>query len=148
MARRDLSQLCQSVLPAGFEEASRQLPRIQRFIEETLPDIIRDHVTVLSIDEARIVLGGSTPMVTNYLRLHGSELQRQLTETLKLSQTLKYRTVPDALLQSRKTAPLPAPQVVSEDSVAAIRRNAEWIEDDALRAAMLALADSVDNGET
>ena len=145
MAERDLSRLCRSVLPPGFEEASRELPKLQRFIENNLPEVICDHVTVLAVDAEQIVLGGSTPMVTNYLRLHGDALQQQLREALQLQQTLRFRTVPDALLQPRKPVATPPPQPVSEQSVEAIRRNADWIEDESLRAAMLALADSMQN---
>ena len=32
MARRDISRLCEAVLPPGFEQARRQIPRIQAFL--------------------------------------------------------------------------------------------------------------------
>jgi hypothetical protein len=143
MASRDISRLCQAVLPPGFEQASRQLPQIQQFLEENLPQAVRHSVRLLSVTDEQIVIAANTPMVTNYLRLHAAEIQQQLRETFQLEQQLKFRTIPDALFQQRKQlSPLP-PRAVSSEAVAAIRLNAQWIEDEGLRAAMLALADSL-----
>jgi hypothetical protein len=82
-------------------------------------------------------------MVANYLRLHSAEIQQQLRETFQLEQKLTFRTIPDALFNARRPVQLPAPRAVSSDSVSAIRRSAQWIEDDSLRTAILSLADSM-----
>ena len=147
MASRDISRLCQSVLPAEFEQARRLLPQIQTFLEQNLPEAVRQSVTVLTVTDAQIVLAANTPMVANYLRLHSVEIQQQLRETLQLQQPIKFRTVPDALLQPRENKPLQAARKVSDESVAAIRLNAGWIEDDDLRQALLSLADSLGPGQ-
>ena len=148
MASRDISRLCQAVLPPGFEQARRQLPQIQNFLEENLPQAVRQSVTLLSVTEENIVIAANTPMVTNYLRLHAVEIQQQLRETFQLEQQLKFRTIPDAMFQRRQQrSPLP-PRAVSSEAVAAIRLNAQWIEDEDLRAAMLALADSLTSDPT
>ena len=55
MARRDISRLCQAVLPEGFEQAKRQLPQIQGFLEENLPEAVRQSVTLLSVSDEQIV---------------------------------------------------------------------------------------------
>ena len=144
MASRDISRLCQAVLPPGFELARRQLPRIQQFLEENLPEAVRQSVTLLSVTDEDSVIAANTPMVTNYLRLHATEIQQQLRETFQLEQQLRFRTIPDAMFQQRKQLSPPPPRAVSSDAVAAIRLNAQWIEDENLRAAMLALADSLD----
>jgi hypothetical protein len=145
MAGRDLYRLCQSVLPDGFERMQRQLPQIQAFLDENLPEPVKGRVTLLSVNAERVVIAASTPMVTNYLRLHGAEIQQQLRETFELQQPIKFCTVPDAMMQSRKPRQVQAPKAVDGDTVAAIRRNAEWIEDDDLRAALLSLAESLQN---
>jgi hypothetical protein len=148
MASRDISRLCQAVLPPGFEQARRQLPRIQKFLEENLPEAVRHSVTLLSVTAEQIVIAANTPMVTNYLRLHAAEIQQQLRETFQLEQQLKFRTIPDAMFQRRRQlSPLP-PRAVSSEAVAAIKLNAQWIEDEDLRAAMLALADSLTTDPT
>ena len=144
MGSRDISRWCEAVLPPGFEQARRQLPRIQAFLEENLPEAVRHSVTLLSVDAQSIVIAANTPMITNYLRLHANELHQQLRETFRLEQEIRFRTIPDALLQPRRTAAVPEPRMVSPESVAAIRRNAQWIEDETLRASLLALADSLD----
>jgi hypothetical protein len=82
-------------------------------------------------------------MVANYLRLHSPEIQQQLRETLQLQQSLKFRSIPNDLLQPRAKVSLQAARKVSEESVAAIRLNAGWIEDEDLRQALLSLADSL-----
>jgi len=143
MASRDISRLCQAVLPPAFEQARQELPRIQKFLEENLPEAVRQSVTVLSVSAEHIAIAANTPMVTNYLRLHSAEIQQQLRETFQFEQQLKFRTIPDAMFQRRRQLPAAPPKAVSSASIAAIRRNAQWIEDAELRAAMLALADSL-----
>lgn len=146
MAGRDISRLCQSVLPAGFDEARRQLPKIQAFLDSNLPDTVTGSVTVLSVDAEQIVIAASTPVVANYLRLHGAEIRQQLVETLQLKQALRFRTIPDAMMRPRAPVKLQPPRQVSTGSVDAIRRNAQWIEDEALRQALLSLADGLEAG--
>ena len=143
MGTHDIGRLCHAVLPPGFQQARRLLPQIQAFLDENLPETVRHRVTLLSVDAQRIVIAASTPLVTNYLRLHGSEISQQLRETFQLNQELRFRTIPDALLQQRKPAATPAPRVVSRESVDAIRRSAQWIEDDELRTSLLNLAESL-----
>ena len=143
MATNKISRLCQSVLPAGFEQVKRQAPGLQHFLEENLPEAVRQSVTVLSINEKEIVIAASSPMVANYLRLHSRELQQQLRETFDFEQALKFRSVPESLLKIEQHEHQHPPREVSEASVEAIRRNAQWIEDEDLRAAMLSLADSL-----
>ena len=147
MASRDIGRLCAAVLPAGFEQARRQLPRVQSFLDENLPESVRGRVTLLSIDAQRIVIAASTPLVTNFLRLHSREISQQLRETFQLDQELRFRTIPDALLQQRKPRAVLQPREASPESVEIVRRNAQWVEDDELRAALLALADSLGGHE-
>ena len=143
MASRDIYRLCQSVLPPGFEQANRQLPQIQAFLQENLPEEVQHSVTLLTVNTEEIIIAANTPMVANYLRLHSAEIQQQLHETFQLEQQVKFRTIPDALFNARKQKELPAPRVVSNEAVQAIRRNAQCIEDETLRAAMLSLVDSL-----
>jgi hypothetical protein len=77
--------------------------------------------------------------------LHSREIEQQLRETFKLEQALKFRTIPDSLLRLDKNEyqHQPPPGQVSAESVEAIRRSAEWIEDEELKAAMLSLAESL-----
>lgn len=144
MANREISRLCQSVLPPGFEQARQQLPIIQAFLEENLPEAVQQSVTLLSVNDEEIVIAANTPMVANYLRLHSAEIQQQLCETFQLQQKVIFRTIPDAMFNTRRPVALPPPRVVSNESVTAIRRSAQWIEDDSLRAAILSLADSLE----
>jgi hypothetical protein len=147
MASRDISRLCQSVLPPGFEQAKRQLPQIQTFLEENLPEEVQRSVTLLTVNSEEIIIAANTPMVANYLRLHSAEIQQQLRETFQLEQQVKFRTIPDALFHARKQEKLQAPRVVNSEAVRAIKRNAQCIEDESLRAAMLSLVDSLGPSE-
>jgi hypothetical protein len=143
MGSSKISRLCQSVLPAEFEQIKRQAPGLQHFLEENLPEVVKQSVTVLTINQNEIVIAANSPMVANYLRLHSKELQQQLRETFNFEQTLKFRTVPDSLLKIEQHEQLRPPRQVSEESVEALKRNAQWIEDEDLRAAMLSLAESL-----
>ena len=139
-----IDKLCRSVLPPGFEDVRRRLPEIQRFIEQNLPQPVNGAVTLLTLDHDEIVIAASTPLVANYLRLHAREIQQQLRETFGLEQKLRFRSLPDSLLKPPKTEPVRRPpRVVDARSIEALRRNAEWIEDDSLREAILSLANSL-----
>ena len=147
MGTNKISRLCQSVLPARFEQIKRQIPGLQHFLEESLPESVRHSVTVLTLDHDEIVIAANSPLVVNYLRLHSRELQQQLRETFNFEQTLRFRTVPDSLLQlqRQRQSTSPAPQKVSVESIAAIKRSAVCIEDEELKLAMLSLAESLRN---
>ena len=143
MGSNKISRLCQSVLPAGFEQVKRQTPSLQHFLEQNLPDAVKQSVTVLTINQDEIVIAANSPMVANYLRLHSKELQQQIRETFHFEQTLKFRTVPDSLLKLEQHEYLREPRQVSAESIEALKRNAQWIEDEDLKAAMLSLAESL-----
>ena len=143
MGSNKISRLCQAVLPAEFEQVKRQTPSLQHFLEENLPESVRQSVTVLTINQNEIVIAANSPMVANYLRLHSKELQQQIRETFHFEQTLRFRTVPDSLLKLQQHEHLRPPRQVSDESIAALERNAQWIEDEDLKAAMLSLAESL-----
>ena len=143
MGSKQISRLCRSVLPPGFEQVTRLGPDIQRFLEQNLPAAVNQSVTLLTINQDEIVVAANSPMVANYLRLHSREIEQQLRETFKLEQALKFRTIPDSLLKLDNNEYRPHPEQVSAESIEAIRRNAEWIEDEELKAAMLSLAESL-----
>ena len=131
------------MLPPEFEQVTRLGPGIQRFLEQNLPETVNQSVTLLTINQDEIVVAANSPMVANYLRLHSKEIEQQLRETFKLEQALKFRTIPDSLLKLDNNEYRPHPEQVSAESIEAIRRNAEWIEDEELKAAMLSLAESL-----
>ena len=126
-----------------FERLKQQIPEIQKFLEQNLPESVQGCVTLLTLNDEQIVIAANTPMVTNFLRLHSAEIGQQLRETFNLEQSLKFRTIPDTLLKTGGQDQLPEPMVVSGEAISAIERNAKWIEDEKLRAAMLSLAKSL-----
>lgn len=145
MAQKRLSNLCQAVLPPGFERVKRQVPSIQRFLEENLPEPVNRCATLLTLDDEEIVIAANSPAVASYLRMHSREIEQQLRETFQLQQRLRFCTVPEDLLHVSKAESRRKPRAPGAESAAAIRRNADWIEDENLRAAMLSLADSLED---
>ena len=143
MSGGKIGKLCESVLPAGFERVKKHGAQIQRFLEENLPAPLNRTVTLLSVDDAEIVIAAKTPVVANYLRLHQAELRQQLRESLGLEQSLRFRSLPDTLLQVERPQVRRSPRRVSAKSIEALERNARWIEDEDLRSAMLELAQSL-----
>ncbi len=143
MGSKQISRLCRSVLPAEFEQVTRLGPGIQRFLEQNLPEAVNQSVTLLTINQDEIVVAANSPMVANYLRLHSKEIEQQLHETFKLEQALKFRTIPDSLLKLDNNEYQRQPGQVSAESIEAITRSAEWIEDEQLKEAMLSLAESL-----
>ena len=144
MGTKKISRLCQLVLPPGFEQVNHLGPEIQRFLEQNLPAAVNQAVTLLTLNQHEIVIAANSPMVANYLRLHSKEIAQQLRESFNLEQALKFRTVPDSLLKIDQKPRLREPREVGAESIKAIRRNAEWIEDEDLKAAMLSLAESLE----
>jgi len=144
MARQPMGKLCQAVLPAGFERVRQQAPVIQRFLEENLPEPVNRCVTLLTLDAEQIVIAANSPAVAGYLRVHSREIEQQLRETFQLERKIRFCTVPDDLLRVETAQIRRVPRPPGEESAAAIRRSAEWIEDERLRAALLALADSLE----
>ena len=145
MSGQKLDKLCQAVLPAGFEQVKRRVPEIQRFLDENLPEPVNRCVTLLTLNREEIVLSANSPAVASYLRMHSREIEQQLSETFQFKQRVRICTLPDSMLRLDDPVSRPPPREVSTASVDAIRRNAKWIEDDELRASMLALADSLES---
>lgn len=143
MSSRKIDRLCRSVLPSGYERVSQLAPAMQQFLEENLPEPMNRAVTLLTATDDEIVIAAYNPMVANYLRLHSVEIAQQIRETLGLDARLKFRTLPETLLRAGPRPQKRAPRPVSAASADTIRRSAEWIEDEELRAALLSLAQSM-----
>lgn len=143
MGASKIDRLCQSVLPPEFEQVKRRLPKIQHFLEQNLPEPVNRAVTLLTIKPDEIVIAANSPLVANYLRLHAGEIQQQLRESFGLQQSLRFRTIPDSMLKIDSPETLRKPGQTKPESIEALQRNAQWIEDDDLRAAILSLADSL-----
>ena len=116
---------------------------MQQFLEENLPEPMNRAVTLLTATDDEIVIAAYNPIVANYLRLHSTEIAQQIRETLGLEARLKFRTLPESLLQAGPHRQQREPRPVSAASAEAIRRSAEWIDDEDLRAALLSLAQSM-----
>jgi len=144
MAQKRLDQLCRSVLPPDYAQVTRQLPEIQAFLEQNLPETVSQRVTLLTLNRDEIVVAADSAMVANYLRLHAAEIGQQLRETFGLEQQLRFRSLPQGMLQVERVQKLREPREVSPAAVDAIRKNAEWVEDDALKEALLSLAQSLE----
>lgn len=143
MSSRKIDRLCQSVLPPGYERVERLAPAIQQFLEENLPEPINRAVSLLTVVGDEVVIGAYNPLVANYLRLHSTELAQQIVETFGFEARLKFRTLPESLLQAGPRPRKITPRRVSAASIEALKRSAEWIEDEDLRAAILSLAQSM-----
>ena len=144
MSGGKIGNLLDAVLPPDYARVKGQSARIQNFLEQNLPSPLNQAVTVLSIDDDSIVIAASTPVVANYLRLHQAEMQQQLFESLNLKQRLRFRSLPESLLHPPAAATSARqPRAVSEQSIDALERNADWIEDEELRAALKSLARSL-----
>jgi hypothetical protein len=143
MTTKTFDQWSKSVLPDNFEQVTRQTLAIQQFLTEHLPEPINQQVTVINFSADEIVVAAANPQIANYLRLYVAELQQQIQETFHLSQKLKIRTAPDSLLKINNPANSSKPSKVSVETVAAISRGADWIEDDNLKQSLQSLANTI-----
>ena len=143
MARRTLDELCHAVLPPGYEQFRRHAAGVQRFLDANLPPPANGNATLLKIGDDEIVIAAHSPPVANFLRLHAAEIRQQFRETFGFEQTVRFRTVPDALLRVDRPGGRRQPRLASPSSADAIERSASHIDDDGLREALLALARSL-----
>ena len=145
---KTLDQWSKSVLPDNFEQVNRQTLAIQQFLVEHLPESVNLQLSVINISTQEIVIAAANPQVANYLRLYVAEIQQQIHETFKLTQKLKIRTVPDSLLQIDNPGESSKPSKVSGETVAAIDRSADWIDDEGLKQSLQSLAETLKKTES
>ncbi len=143
MTTKTIAQWSKSVLPDNFKQVSNQTLVIQQFLMEHLPEPINQQVLVINFSAEEIVVATSSPQVANYLRLYVAEVQQQIQETFQLSQKLTIRTIPDSLLKIECPPGSDKPSKVSRETVAAISRNAGWIEDENLKQSLESLANTL-----
>ncbi len=140
MNNKRLSSWLQSVLPVNYRQLKSQTSKYQHFLSEQLPDSISDSVLVINVSVDEIVIAATSAQVTNYLRLHSRELQQQFHETFHSRQVLRFKTMPNSLLEVEQRPPGRKPRPVSNEAIESISSNAQWIEDDNLKQALESLA--------
>ena len=145
MSNKRLFSWCQSILPANYHQIKDSTAKIQRFFEEHLPESISQRIQVINTTEAEIVVAVDDSAITNYLRLHKRELQQQLSETLNNRKILKFQTMPEGILDPVIRGNFRPPIHASGETVESIKRSAQWVEDDALKKALLSLAERLKN---
>ena len=141
MSNKRLYSWCQSILPANYHQIKDKTTRIQSFFEEQLPNSISQRIQVINTTESEIVVAVDDAAITNYLRLHQRELQQQLFETFSTWKTLKFKTMPEAVLNPDIRRAFRPPEQVSGETVETIKRSANFVEDSDLKQALLALAE-------
>jgi len=99
MSNKLLSSWLQSILPANYKNIKSETGRLQNFLREQLPEPIAKRIHVINVTGQEIVVAVADPQIANYLRLHNRELQQQIHETFHLKQTLKFKTMPETVLQ-------------------------------------------------
>ena len=103
---------------------------------------------MINISTQEIVIAAANPQVANYLRLYVAEIQQQIHESFNLTQKLKIRAVPDSLLQIDNPRRSSKPSKVSGETVAAIDRSADWIDDEGLKQSLQSLAETLKKTES
>jgi len=140
MSRKPLDQWCKSILPDNFSQVSTQTNAIQKFLREHLPEPINQQVSAINCNDEEIIIAAADPQVANYLRLYVAEVQQQIHETLGMTQRLKIQAMPESILTVGSRPPSSKPGRVSQQTVEAITRNANSVEDEALKKNLLSLA--------
>jgi cell pole-organizing protein PopZ len=140
MSNRRIDRLCRELLPAGFERVSRLAPEIQQFLEHNLPESVNRSVRLLTVGRDEIVIAAFTPMVASYLRMHAAEISQQLRETFALDLEVRFRTLPESLLDAVPRPQTSLPREVGAATAGIIERGAESVDDEQLREALRSLA--------
>jgi hypothetical protein len=143
MANKKANQWCQAALPRNFVRVSKDTAAIQQFLRKQLPEPMNQQVSVVNITDESIVIAVADPQISNYLRLYMAEIQQQIQETFNLKQVLKIKTIPFSVLKSDHLLPASKkPLKVKPETVQALKRGADWIEDEGLKQALKSLASS------
>jgi len=140
MSNKRLASWCQSILPANYKGVKNQMAQLQNFLREQLSEPVAKRVHVINITTQEIVVAVDNAQIANYLRLHNRELQQQICETFHLRQILKFKTMPETILQLQERPKARKPGKVSGETAEVITNNAQWIEDDNLKHALESLA--------
>jgi hypothetical protein len=144
MANKKANQWCQVALPDNFMRVSKGTAQIQQFLRQQLPEPMNQQVTVVNLTTELIVIAVADPQISNYLRLYMAEIQQQIQETFNLKQSLKIKTIPNSVLKSNHVLPAAKiPLKVKPETVQALKRGADWIEDEGLKKALQSLASSL-----
>ena len=101
---------------------------------------------LLTLGRDEIVIAAYTPLIANYLRLHGAEIRQQLRETFDIDLEIRFRTLPESMLHTATRPPTEPPRGVGDGTLDAIERSAASIENENLREALLSLARSMKSG--
>jgi hypothetical protein len=144
MANKKVNQWCQAALPDNFVRVSKDTAAIQQFLRKQLPEPMNQQVSVVNLTAESIVIAVADPQISNYLRLYMAEIQQQIQETFNLKQVLKIKTMPSSVLKSDHVLPTAKiPLKVKPETVQALKRGADWIEDEGLKQALKSLAGSL-----
>ena len=130
-------------LPQHYRQVRDDIGRVQAALVELLPAALSERVQVISVTGDDIVVAVTDAQTANYLRLYQKELQQQLRESLPCTHHLRFRTLPQSLLQPPQRSKGKGPRPVSDEVADGVARNARWVEDDALREALASLAQSI-----
>lgn len=139
MTAKSLKQWCHSVLPVNFDQVNEDISKIQQFLIENIPEPINRQLRVMNLTQDEIVVAAADPQIANYLRLYASEIEQQIRETLNLSRKLKFRSMPDSIFQVESHSGPHKTTAVSPETLDAIDRSANWIEDEKLKQALQSL---------
>jgi hypothetical protein len=144
MANKAVNKWCLAALPDNFDRVSKDTAAIQQFLRKQLPDPMNLQVSVVNLTPEAIIIAAADPQVANFLRLYIAEIQQQIQETFNLKQVLKIKTIPSSVLKLDHVLPdAKIPLKVKPETVQALERGADWIEDEGLKQALKSLAVSL-----
>ena len=143
MTAKSLKHWCHSVLPANFNQVSNDTSKIQQFLIDNIPETINQGLRVMNITQDEILVAVASPQIANYLSLHALEIEQQVREGLNLDRKLKFRSMPESIFEVETHTSTNKTRPVAPETVDAISRSANWIEDDRLKQALKSLAQTL-----
>ncbi len=137
-----LAGLCIKWLPKDFRRHSAVIAQYQQFFDSHQGEAVYRQVRVLNASDKQLLLALPSPALVNYLRLHGAQLQQEIQQLFGASPSLKLVVRPFGGIE-RTATKLQPPAHVSRSVSARVRKSADGIEDESLRQALIALAQSI-----
>ena len=143
MTAKSLKHWCNSILPPDFKQLSAQTSKIQEFLVDNVSEPANQHLRVMNLTADEIIVAVSNPQIANYLRLHSPEIEQHIRESLHLNRKLKFRSMPDSIFEVGNNPRTNNTEPVLPETVDAIDRSADWIEDEGLKQAVQSLANTL-----
>ena len=139
---RTVASIFSKVLPPDYARKRAELDQLQQFFSSQESDAVFAMVRVVNLTHEYLHVTLPNATLSAYLRLHSMQIKQMLRENFNIDVELKISTRPEASEQKAQPK-MKANRDFSEASREQMQQSAQYIEDDALKAALDSLSQTL-----